>query len=67
MWLPPTLKARAADMKAKGLEIPIDQLYNEQGTGLNNAVVLFGKGCTGEIISSPAARIETTVLSHCKE
>jgi hypothetical protein len=52
MWLPPTLKARAADMKAEGLEIPIDQLYNDQGTGLNNAVVLFGKGCTGEIISS---------------
>ena len=52
MWLPPTLKSRAADMKAEGLEIPIEQLYNEQGTGLNNAVVLFGKGCTGEIISS---------------
>ncbi len=52
MWLPPTLKAHAADMKAEGLEIPIEQLYNEQGTGLNNAVVLFGKGCTGEIISS---------------
>ncbi len=52
MWLPPTLAARAADMKAEGLEIPIEQLYNAQGTGLNNAVVLFGKGCTGEIISS---------------
>ncbi len=52
MWLPPTLKGRAADMKSMGLKIPIDQLYNEQGTGLNNAVVLFGGGCTGEIISS---------------
>ncbi len=52
MWLPPTLKAHAADIKAEGLEIPIEQLYNEQGTGLNNAVVLFGRGCTGEIISS---------------
>jgi hypothetical protein len=52
MWLPPTLPARAADMKAEGLEIPVDQLYNAQGTGLNNAVVLFGRGCTGEIISS---------------
>ncbi len=51
MWLPPNLAARAADMKAEGLEIPVDQLYNAQGTGLNNAVVLFGKGCTGEIIS----------------
>lgn len=52
MWLPPTLKNRENDMKKMGLEIPVEQLYNENGTGLNNAVVLFGKGCTGEIISS---------------
>ncbi len=52
MWLPPTLIGRAADMQAEGLQIPIEQLYNSEGTGLNNAVVLFGKGCTGEIISS---------------
>jgi hypothetical protein len=52
MWLPPTLKNREADMKAMGLRIPIEQLYNANGTGLNNAVVLFGGGCTGEIISS---------------
>lgn len=52
MWLPPTLKNRENDMKKIGLEIPVEQLYNENGTGLNNAVVLFGKGCTGEIISS---------------
>ncbi len=52
MWLPPTLKNRENDMKKMGLQIPVSQLYNEDGTGLNNAVVLFGKGCTGEVISS---------------
>jgi len=52
MWLPPTLKNREADMKQMGLEIPIEKIYNENGTGLNNAVVLFGRGCTGEVISS---------------
>ncbi len=52
MWLPPTLKFREADMKALGLQIPVDKLYNEAGTGLNNAVVLFGTGCTAELISS---------------
>ncbi|HRO42852.1 MAG TPA: S46 family peptidase [Flavipsychrobacter sp.] len=52
MWLPPTLKQREADMKEMGLQIPIEKLYNADGTGLNNAVVLFGKGCTGEVISS---------------
>lgn len=52
MWIPATLKKREAEMRRMGLEIPIDQLYNTNGTGLNNAVVLFGRGCTGEIISS---------------
>jgi hypothetical protein len=52
MWLPPTIAKREADMKAMGLQIPIDKIYNDNGTGLNNAVVLFGSGCTGEIISS---------------
>ncbi len=52
MWMPKELPKREADMKAMGLEIPVSMLYNEAGTGLNNAVVLFGKGCTGEIISS---------------
>ena len=52
VWVPATLKRQETHMKELGLEIPIDQLYNESGTGLNNAVVLFGRGCTGEIISS---------------
>lgn len=51
MWLPAMLKDKETEMKAMGLEIPIQQLYNTDGTGLNNAVVLFGKGCTGELIS----------------
>ena len=51
MWLPPLIKQREADMKKMGLQIPVEKLYNDDGTGLNNAVVLFGKGCTGEVIS----------------
>lgn len=52
MWMPPLLKQQEANMKKLGLEIPVEQLYNEDGTGLNNAIVLFGRGCTGEVISS---------------
>ena len=52
MWIPATLKSHADSLKAMGLEIPIDEIYNSSGTGLNNAVVLFGRGCTGELISS---------------
>jgi hypothetical protein len=52
VWLPPLVKEREADMKAMGLQIPVERLYGEDGKGLNNAVVLFGKGCTAEVISS---------------
>lgn len=52
MWLPPLLKNQEVEMAAMGLQIPAEMLYNEDGTGLNNAVVLFGRGCTGEVISS---------------
>ena len=52
MWIPATLKSHEADMRAMGLQIPVEKLYNTNGTGLNNAVVLFGRGCTGELISS---------------
>ena len=51
MWMPPNLKKREADMNPMGLQIPVERLYNTDGTGLNNAVVLFGRGCTGEVIS----------------
>lgn len=51
MKVPPTLLQSQKDIIASGLEIPVEKLYNADGTGLNNAVVLFGKGCTGEIIS----------------
>jgi hypothetical protein len=51
MWMPPLLKNQEAEIAAAGLSIPVDMLYNADGTGLNNAVVLFGSGCTAEVIS----------------
>ncbi len=62
MWIPATLKAHEKDMRSMGLSIPVDMLYNENGTGMNNAVVLFGKGCTGEVIS-PQGLVLTN--HHC--
>lgn len=51
MKVPPKVVQSSKEMIAAGLDIPVEKLYNANGTGLNNAVVLFGKGCTGEIIS----------------
>src|SRR5687768_6692068 len=51
MWMPHQLKGREAIMKERGLLIPIEEIYSETSTSLKDAVVQFGSGCTGEIIS----------------
>src|SRR5690606_19544337 len=51
MWQPTKLSRQESEMQQLGLKIPASKLYNNEGTGLNNAVVLFGSGCTGELIS----------------
>ncbi len=62
MWPPFLLKNIQKDLKAAGLQLSIDDLYDEQKASLKDAVVIFGGGCTGEVISS-----EGLVLTnhHC--
>lgn len=53
MWMLTDLKAQnEATMLELGLEIPVDQIYNPNGIALKDAVVHFGSGCTGEVISA---------------
>ena len=53
MWMLPDLKEQnAAAMYELGLETPIDQVYNPDGISIKDAVVHFGGGCTGEVISA---------------
>ena len=52
MWMPNQLKGREAFMKELGLKIPVEEIYSETNSSLKDAVVLFGSGCTGEIISN---------------
>ncbi|TYK33904.1 S46 family peptidase [Bacteroides pyogenes] len=63
MWMLTDLKAQnAVAMRELGLELPIEEVYNANGLSLKDAVVHFGSGCTGEVISS-----EGLVLTnhHC--
>lgn len=63
MWMLTDLKAQnEAAMMDLGLQIPIEEVYNPDGIALKDAVVHFGGGCTGEIISA-----EGLVLTnhHC--
>lgn len=52
MWLPFLLKSmKQDDLKKAGLKLKIDEIYNEQNPSLKDAIVIFGGGCTGEVIS----------------
>ncbi|MFC2111132.1 S46 family peptidase, partial [Bacteroidota bacterium] len=50
MWLPILLNH--ADMKAKGLKLSAEDIYSINKACLKDAIVLFGGGCTAEIVSS---------------
>lgn len=53
MWLPHLIGAqRYADMKAKGLKLTAEQLYSINKNSLKDAIIIFGGGCTGEIVSA---------------
>ena len=53
MWMLTDLKTQnEAAMMALGLQIPVETIYNTDSLCLKDAVVQFGKGCTGEVISS---------------
>lgn len=63
MWMLTDLKQQnAAVMQDLGLDIAIDKVYSPDNISLKDAVVHFGGGCTGEVISS-----EGLVLTnhHC--
>jgi hypothetical protein len=53
MWLPLLLGQQVYnDMVKKGLKLTKDQLYSINKASLKDAIIIFGNGCTGEIVSS---------------
>ena len=52
MWMPQLLRETCYnDMVEQGLLLPAESLYNEDSVSLKDAVVLFGGGATGVIVS----------------
>ena len=52
MWLPQLLKdLNEGDMQKLGCKLSADQIFSVNHSSLKDAIVLFGAGCTGEIVS----------------
>jgi Peptidase S46 len=53
MWLPMLLGQQVyQNMVKKGLKLKPEQLYSINQASIKDAIVIFGGGCTGEIVSS---------------
>ncbi len=52
MWIPSLLnKFVAKDMRQMGMRLTADEIYSINNSSLKDAVVIFGGGCTGELVS----------------
>ncbi len=50
MWLPTLLKSIEGDLQAAGLQLSAEDIYSINRSSLKDAIVLFGGGCTAEVI-----------------
>ena len=51
MWIPMLLQFNEKEMQEMGMKITADDIYSINHSSLKDAIVLFGGGCTGEIVS----------------
>jgi len=51
MWIPMLLQYNEKEMQEMGMRISADDIYSINHSSLKDAIVLFGGGCTGEIVS----------------
>ncbi len=53
MWLPFLIGEKTyQDMVKKGLKLTKEQIYSANKASLKDAIIIFGGGCTGEIVSN---------------
>lgn len=65
MWLPLLLKQlNEAEMKGLGMKMSAEDIYSVNKNSLKDAIVSFGGGCTGEVISGKGLVLTN---HHCGE
>jgi hypothetical protein len=53
MWLPLFIqRLNYVDMQKEGLHLTADEIYSINHSSLKDAIIIFGGGCTGEIVSA---------------
>lgn len=63
MWIPMLLeKYNLAEMQEKGFKLSAADIYDVNNASMKDAIVLFGRGCTGELISNEGLLITN---HHC--
>ncbi len=63
MWIPMLLeKLNIKIMHEKGLKLTAEDIYSINQASLKDAIVIFGRGCTGEVISDQGLLITN---HHC--
>lgn len=63
MWLLPFIKElNHKQMKKQGLKLSAEDIYSINEASLKDAIVIFGRGCTGEIISNQSLLLTN---HHC--
>lgn len=62
MWLPMLIGKNIDSMQAEGCHLSAEDIYNANHASLKDAIVIFGGGCTGEMISAEGLLVTN---HHC--